>query len=71
MESREKKECEQINNLFIIIIKKKSKIVTKYKEVKLTNFLRVKYKYQLIVRLKIIKNIMRFFYLFIFCTFYS
>ena len=48
----------------------KKKTLTKCDKVKLIDFLRVKYKYQLIVRLKAIENIIGFSYLFIFCTSY-
>ena len=57
-----------LSKYYIIKKKRWSKIVTKYKIVKSIDFLRVKYRYQLVVRLKAIENIMRFFYLFIFCT---
>lgn len=48
----------------------KSRITTEFKEVKSTDSSRVIHKYQLVVRLKAIGNIMGFSYLFIFCTFY-
>ena len=44
--------------------------MTKYKKVKLTNFLKIKYRYQLIVRQKVIKNFMGFFHLLIFYIFH-
>lgn len=48
--------------------KRKNKTITKYKEIKSTNLLKVKHEYQFIVRLKATKNIMKFSYLFILCT---
>lgn len=50
--------------------KRKNKTITKYKEIKSTNFLKVQQEYQFLIRVKVIKNIMKFSYLFILYTSY-